>query len=336
MIAVINSAPSDPDAMAPDQPTGWPRREFFDDRDKYYVPKQYFDLTKVSPLNLRQHKTYGAFFPKTFYDQTPAKTKLNGDCWGTCVANATAAAFVYEWKRAGLPAVDASRLFIYFNARQIDFEASKDPWDDPKSKKPKGQGSYIRLAFKALDQRGVCAENDWTYDDEHFATQPTKDAIEKALENRMIQYSRLDPDQPEGVEKNMTSEEKDIIGAMTLLRLRQCLAEGHPVVFGFRYYWKYAPFQKTDKPGFWTLPALPRKNGPASDEGGHAVLAIGFDDKGKRILCQNSWGESVDGAPLFYIGYDWIKDFEATSDFWMVRLVEKKEKQKPNARESRL
>merc|ERR1712000_804572 len=93
---------------------------------------------------------------------------------------------------------------------------------------------------------------------------------------------------------------------------------------------------KTDKPGFWTLPALPRKNGPASDEGGHAVLAIGFDDKGKRILCQNSWGESVDGAPLFYIGYDWIKDFEATSDFWMVRLVEKKEKQKPNARESRL
>ena len=103
--------------MAGTQPKGWPRKEFFDDRDKYYVPKKYFNLTELSksgPFNLRedtQDRKYAAYFPESFYDQTPSETDLDSDCWGTCAANATAAAFVYEWNGQNLPAIDPSRLY---------------------------------------------------------------------------------------------------------------------------------------------------------------------------------------------------------------------------------
>ena len=114
---------------------------------------------------------------------------------------------------------------------------------------------------------------------------------------------------------------------MTLLRLRQCLAEGYPAVFGFFLHKDFWTWTKDAESGFWTLPSLPSKKGPSSEMEGHAVLAVGFDDGGKRILCQNSWGASdeTEGAPLFWIGYEYVKDFEATSNFWMVRLSKKED-----------
>ena len=170
--------------------------------------------------------------------------------------------FVYDWNRQGLPAVAPSRLFLYYYAREMEFAKKKQPDSDPTSKDPDQQGGLIRLAFKCLYQLGVCAETAHAYDDAHFAAKASDDAIKKALDNRVVQYSRIDPDQPEDVEKHMTEDEKATIGAMTLLRLRQCLAEGHPVVFGFSYYWKSPPWKKDTKTDFWTLPPLPSKNGP--------------------------------------------------------------------------
>lgn len=149
-----------------------------------------------------------------------------------------------------------------------------------------------------------------------------------------MQYARLDPDQPEGfAEKQLDVEEKGIIGTMTLLRLRQCLGEGYPVIFGFRYYWKDAPFDRDAESGIWDIGPLPSDKGPDKNHGGHAVLAVGFGGGNQRVLCQNSWGDGTDvngneveSAPLFWMGYEWIKDFQATSDFWMIRLVDKAKK----------
>lgn len=317
------------------QPTGWPRSEFFDDRDKYYVPARYFDLKSLSPLNLREHKTYkGNFLP--FYNQSPAETSLDYQCWGTCVANATAAAFAYEWNRQGLqPPLHPSRLFIYFNSRQLEFDKSQKPSDDPTNKNPGEQGTFIRVACKVLEKMGVCDEDSlWGYSDAQFATPPSLDVMHSALHTRAVQYSRLDPDQPEGFEKQMDHGDKEVIGAMTLLRLRQCLGEGYPVIFGFKFYCDPKDHKWTrdtlEASRHWDLGPLPGRNGPNAEYGGHAVLAIGFDDEHQRVLCQNSWGDGKDangrevtGAPLFWMHYDWIKDFEATSDFWMIRLVER-------------
>lgn len=85
--------------------------------------------------------------------------------------------FAYEWSRQGLqPSLHPSRLFLYFNARKFQFEHSKNPKSDPKNKHPKQQGTYIRLACKALEKVGVCPEGpgqrEWDYDDAHLPPNP--------------------------------------------------------------------------------------------------------------------------------------------------------------------
>lgn len=68
----------------------------------------------------------------------------------------------------------------------------------------------------------------------------------------------------------------------------------------------------------WATISLPPKS-QRTDNGAHSVLAIGYDDEKRRILCQNSWGPGK--TDMFYMGYEWILDFDATADFWMLRLV---------------
>ncbi|EXJ74583.1 uncharacterized protein A1O5_02879 [Cladophialophora psammophila CBS 110553] len=172
------------------------------------------------------------------------------------------------------------------------FAKSEKAWNDPASKDPNNQGSLLRLVFKSLSPSGVCPELDWAYEDAQFARQPGDDLVDAAVENDSVYYLRLGPGQSEGVEKHVTEAEKDIIGAMTLLRLRQYLAEGHSLVSGFRCYWQTPRFQKDDVSVSWALASLPSRRGPAGKWGGNMVLVVGFDDDKKRILYQKSWGAS--------------------------------------------
>lgn len=309
------------EAEVASKPTGWvPDR--FDGRDNYYVPWYRVDATKQSGINLRKHPTYGKFFGKgEFYKQDP---------YPTCVANAVSMAFAYEWRRQGLGDINPSRLFLFWNSRSIASAAGIQN-QDPNNKEKKG-GSYTRAAMKALAKVGVCQESDWPYSDKQYGNKPTDDAFKKALSNVSVGYFRIDPDNPEELEYRLRKDERETIGNLTLLRLRQCIAEGYPVVFGFNVYKKneFLPIQftslKAEDP--WTLPKLPSPLPPNRDDGksdnyrvsGHAVLAIGYDDKTQQVLCQNSWG---DVASTFYTPYEWIRDYEATADFWMIRIVAK-------------
>lgn len=63
-----------------------------------------------------------------------------------------------------------------------------------------------------------------------------------------------------------------------------CLAQGYPFVFGFAVYesFKSRWTEKTDR-------ALMPKKGERMI-GGHAVLAVGYNQAEKRFLVRNSWG----------------------------------------------
>ncbi len=250
----------------------------------------------------------------------------------SCVANASAAAFAFELKRQNLPSLDPSRLFIYWNARTAAQRKSDD-------------GCWTRLAMKGMDVCGVCKESDFTYpkmddeksmlaiqksDEKKALQKPGQNAYKDAKHHRIVRYYRLDPDRPAAQDINLTKEQKNALGNLVLVNLRTCIAEGFPVVFGFIFY-KETGFV-ADAEDYWTLKGLPGRhvkpdyNDPNYKVSGHAVLAIGYDHKKKRVLCQNSWGDgsrpdfkSKDG--LFWIGYEWITDFEATNDFWMLRLI---------------
>jgi C1A family cysteine protease len=64
---------------------------------------------------------------------------------------------------------------------------------------------------------------------------------------------------------------------------------------------------------------------PAASEqvlGGHAVLAVGYDDPTQRFIVMNSWGTSWGMRGFFTMPYSYLTDTNLSDDFWTVRLVE--------------
>jgi C1A family cysteine protease len=50
--------------------------------------------------------------------------------------------------------------------------------------------------------------------------------------------------------------------------------------------------------------------------GGHAVMAIGYDDSKQMFKIRNSWGTRWGQAGHFWMPYDFITDRDYADDFW--------------------
>ena len=55
--------------------------------------------------------------------------------------------------------------------------------------------------------------------------------------------------------------------------------------------------------------------------GGHAVLAVGYDDGQQRFIVRNSWGQNWGMKGYFTIPYAYLTDRSLASDFWTIQLV---------------
>jgi C1A family cysteine protease len=217
---------------------------------------------------------------------------------GSCTANAIAAAIQFDRKQAGqTPDFTPSRLFIYYNERDIE---KSIPFD---------AGAQIRDGIKSAAKLGVCKEATWPYDDTAppnedapfpagapAAQRPPKTAYDEAKNFQLVSYMRL------------------IRG---LSQLRSCIAEGYPFVFGFTVY-----------ESFWDIDGQPRTTAPlpnlAKDKvaGGHAVLAVGYDDAKQVFIIRNSWGSGVQDQGHFYMPYSYVTDAGLCDDFWTIRTIE--------------
>jgi C1A family cysteine protease len=63
---------------------------------------------------------------------------------------------------------------------------------------------------------------------------------------------------------------------------------------------------------------------PQPDEqvlGGHAVLAVGYDDPSQRFIVRNSWGDAWGQAGYFTMPYAYLTTRGLASDFWTMRIV---------------
>ncbi len=61
---------------------------------------------------------------------------------------------------------------------------------------------------------------------------------------------------------------------------------------------------------------------PAPNEkvvGGHAVVAVGYDDAAQRVIVRNSWGPSWGQAGYFTMPYDYITNPKLAADMWTIR-----------------
>ena len=99
-----------------------------------------------------------------------------------------------------------------------------------------------------------------------------------------------------------------------LADMKGCLASGYPFVFGFTVY----PSFESDEVARSGIVPIPG----ASEQtlGGHAVLAVGYDDN--MFIVRNSWGSRWGLAGYFYMPYAYLLDNNLANDFWTIRVVE--------------
>src|ERR1700690_159149 len=70
---------------------------------------------------------------------------------GSCTANAIAGAIEFDLLKQKLADFVPSRLFIYFNERNMEHTVATD------------SGAQIRDGVKSVNQLGVCPEPEWPY-----------------------------------------------------------------------------------------------------------------------------------------------------------------------------
>src|SRR5215471_14563935 len=201
--------------------------------------------------------TYQA--PRPMLKKLPKKVDLRNQCppvydqgqLGSCTANAIGAAFEFEvMKSNGSSDFMPSRLFIYYNERAMEHTIQSD------------SGAQIRDGIKSVNKQGVCPEKIWPYDIGKFAKKPKSTCYSSALKHQVLSYHRV---------------------PTTVSQMKGCLADGYPFVFGFSVYESFES-EQVAKTGKLNLPKSDEK-----ELGGHAVMAVGYDDVQQRFIVRNSW-----------------------------------------------
>lgn len=175
--------------------------------------------------------------------------------------------------------VPPSRLFLYYNERVIENSVFSD------------SGAAIRDGIKSMAATGVCPESDWPYIVEKFDELPPLLAYQDAEANKAHSYHRID----------------------TIGEMKACLAEGFPFVFGFSVY----SAMESDLVARGGELNLPTDN--EEFLGGHAVMAVGYEDATQRFTCQNSWGISWGQSGFFTMPYQYLTNSDLATDFWTIR-----------------
>ncbi|MFT4031674.1 MAG: C1 family peptidase [Siphonobacter sp.] len=217
---------------------------------------------------------------------------------GSCTANAGAGLLEYFEKRSTGGYLDASRIFLYKVTRNLLH------WTGD-------TGAYLRSTMKAMATFGVCPEEYCPYSDVTTGTPPPYDAEPTAFmfalasNYKAITYYRLDP--------------PTATPATVLATIKNNLVAGLPCMFGFTVYSSYTtagsnggkfPFPKTTE----------------STVGGHAVVAVGYDDNlviknpaggstTGALLIRNSWGTGWGDGGYGWLPYEYVLQKLAT-DFW--------------------
>jgi C1A family cysteine protease len=203
---------------------------------------------------------------------------------GSCTANAIGAAFEFDQIKEGLTDFMPSRLFIYYNERAMEGTIDTD------------SGAMIRDGMKSVAKLGVCTETTWPYDISQFTEKPPKTAYDEASEHQAVIYRR-------------------VLG--NLHQMQGALASGYPFVFGFSVYESFMSAEVA-KTGEVPLP-------PRGEQliGGHAVVAVGYDDKIQRFIVRNSWGPGWGMKGYCTMPYGYLTDPGLSRDFWAIYGVEK-------------
>lgn len=198
---------------------------------------------------------------------------------GSCTSNAWAGLLEYNECKLGMTGslyYDMSRLFIYYNTREKMGTIHRD------------SGASLRDGADVIAKFGVCSEKLWEYDEGKFTEKPIDEAYVSALPNHIHNYYSI----------------------QTLDEMKTAISNGQCFVFGFLVY----PYFESPEMAVSGVLRL-----PSPDErcmGGHAVMAVGYDDSEQMFLIRNSWGKEWGRGGYFKMPYEYIGNPKLASDFW--------------------
>lgn len=252
-----------------------------------------------------EHKTIAELLKKTRLAKLPKALPSTVDLrpWcspiedqgslGSCTANAGVGLMEYFERKAMGKHIDASRLFLYKATRNL-LRWTGDT------------GAYLRSTMGAMVLFGAPPEEYWPYRIADFDREPSSFCYAFAQSYQAINYYRLDP--------------PGTTAATLLARIKSSLATGLPSMFGFTVYSSISQANTTGK--------IPMPTQGEKVVGGHAIVAVGYDDQMKikntnqggtqttgAFLIRNSWGTSWGDAGYGWLPYDYVTRGLA-EDWW--------------------
>jgi C1A family cysteine protease len=205
--------------------------------------------------------------------------------------------YEYYERRAFGKHIDASRLFLYKVTRNLLGWEGDD-------------GAYLRTTMATMAMFGVPPEKYWPYLEHKYNDEPSAFLYSYAQNYNALLYYRLD-----GV---------GVTKPALLDKIKDHLRNGLPLIFGFTCY------SSLDLADDGNIPFPDKKE---SIDGGHAVMAAGFDDNKKiinpgnkketkgAILIRNSWSEDWGDNGYGWLPYDYVL-FAIADDWWSMTKAE--------------
>lgn len=213
----------------------------------------------------------------------------------SCTGNSSAGLVTYVRDVEGLPQEVLSRDFPYYNGRAAEGATDED------------EGASLADVIESICKYGICRESFYPYSQtpDGLKVKPSPEAYADALNN-------VDLD-------NLASDRVQ----QSLAAMKHTMSVVHrPFVLGIQIY---DSFESNEVAQTGIVPM------PGTDEhcqGGHAVLAVGYDDnrvnhdgsKGAFTI-RNSWGPNWGDNGDFYLPYAYITNAHLAQDLWTMQKV---------------